>query len=715
MNYYSYLHLLTAIVFFVYGTLAVLKNRKSRLLQFLVWIFGLMFIDSVCQYLVEVQPISNLNVPFFVKISAIVKIFLPPSLVWFVLLFSRQYGMLKNRLFLSLLFVIPILMTLAVISSLGSSIGHNNFGYYHFWSHPVTGIIWLFYLVFTSIFTFWEARGPENDSMDLKRRALSKTFVIGVLIIFTGYFLHEFTLFITKEKFSIYYVNLFALAGSTFLVYALIKNQPILFSSSVLSENILENLAHPIVLLDENLKIRYYNKALVETTAFKPVELIGKAVFKLIPKVGISDDEFIMFSRNGISNVQTELKSLVKDNFKIKLSTKTIFDHSGNFQGIVCMFDPIHKSDTDSLRLLDDEQKVMEAFKASDKGYWYWDIGQRELFFSEEVIRMLGYLPEEKKTWTFTEWGSLLHPEDYERYFSALNSQLKGTSEIFDIQYRIQTKEGKWLWFQDRGGITARNANYEPDRFSGMITDITYQKNLELELQQSHSDLKKSLLLKNKMADFLSTSIREPFNTLIGLTEVARYETQAVALTEYLKSIQQTAQLAYSNLEKMLLVMRTEQMEPVSQKTTFNLDKLLKNSLGKYTQIINSKNIDINYLCPESKKVYHHKAEFQCVVDSLLKQVFTFASPRKVIRLICRENNQGNACVEIQNLSLNISLAKHEIRLQDCMVEELIKIFGSNEEGLAVLFAIWEADRVGIEVRYRDNDSKGKRLQICFL
>ncbi len=82
---------------------------------------------------------------------------------------------------------------------------------------------------------------------------------------------------------------------------------------------------------------------------------------------------------------------------------------------------------------------------------------------------------------------SLVHPEDKQRYFSALHDLGKGRSKELDITYRIVSKEGTYRWVRQ---IAASNSSLGVctggiDKYLFVLIDITVEKEAELALAEA--------------------------------------------------------------------------------------------------------------------------------------------------------------------------------------------------------------------------------------
>lgn len=123
-------------------------------------------------------------------------------------------------------------------------------------------------------------------------------------------------------------------------------------------------------------------------------------------------------------------------------------------------------------------------------GHWYWNIQSNDVVFNPLKVTALGYskdeIPEKVPYEFFTD---KLHPDDYVTAMDKMMQHLKGETPVYEIEYRIKAKDDKWKWFYDRGKVTQRKADGTPLFASGIVFDVTSQKEKEENLEELTSSL----------------------------------------------------------------------------------------------------------------------------------------------------------------------------------------------------------------------------------
>jgi diguanylate cyclase (GGDEF)-like protein/PAS domain S-box-containing protein len=138
--------------------------------------------------------------------------------------------------------------------------------------------------------------------------------------------------------------------------------------------------------------------------------------------------------------------------------------------------------------LLEKEQEAKLDFAwTGNLGHWYFNIKTGTVVFNPLKVEVLGYtmedLPEKVSYRFFTD---KLHPDDYENTMNAMRRNMDGTADVYECEYRLQAKDGSWKWLYDRGKVTQRDANGNPEFAAGIVFDITDQKEKEIQLQSEN-------------------------------------------------------------------------------------------------------------------------------------------------------------------------------------------------------------------------------------
>jgi len=108
------------------------------------------------------------------------------------------------------------------------------------------------------------------------------------------------------------------------------------------------------------------------------------------------------------------------------------------------------------------------------------------LYISPQIKELLGYQVSEWHN-NPTIWKDLTHPDDLEHVLAGIKDYL-ANGEKAVIEYRMKTKDNRWVWFQDES-VVIKDDKGKPLYVHGVLIDITERKNAEQKVKQREAVL----------------------------------------------------------------------------------------------------------------------------------------------------------------------------------------------------------------------------------
>ena len=108
-----------------------------------------------------------------------------------------------------------------------------------------------------------------------------------------------------------------------------------------------------------------------------------------------------------------------------------------------------------------------------------------KIIVSPEWKKQLGYTDKEI-TSDNIEWKNRLHPDDKFSTIEAVNACIQSNESTYEIEYRLQHKDGSYRWILERG-LVHRDHIGKANRVVGTHVDITKQKEVAESIQKSES------------------------------------------------------------------------------------------------------------------------------------------------------------------------------------------------------------------------------------
>ncbi len=241
------------------------------------------------------------------------------------------------------------------------------------------------------------------------------------------------------------------------------------------------------VFADHNWECEFYSTGCEQLFGYTAEELMANKRL-WIAQVPEEDLRRPVLSR--IENTPLEPTGTVEFRFRHK---------DGNIRWIAGIF-TIHRNETEGcwtvtmlttniterkqieIALQTSEERYKLAIQAGRVGVWDWNLKNNETYVDPNLKTMLGYDDGEISD-SISDWHRLMHPEDLKLVLTAIDAYLTGAMPEYEIEHRMQHKDGSFRWFLSRG-VVFRDERGEPERMLGTRTDITERRQVEEALRQ---------------------------------------------------------------------------------------------------------------------------------------------------------------------------------------------------------------------------------------
>lgn len=123
------------------------------------------------------------------------------------------------------------------------------------------------------------------------------------------------------------------------------------------------------------------------------------------------------------------------------------------------------------------------ATQAVSDAIWDWDIQKNSIFWGKGYHRLFGF-PEEMEQVSEDTWQSKIHPEDLpETWQSILDARNNKQTSRWSGEYRFKKFDGSYVPVKENT-VILRDSGGSPIRMVGSLSDISFEKEKELELQK---------------------------------------------------------------------------------------------------------------------------------------------------------------------------------------------------------------------------------------
>jgi PAS domain S-box-containing protein len=137
------------------------------------------------------------------------------------------------------------------------------------------------------------------------------------------------------------------------------------------------------------------------------------------------------------------------------------------------------------------EARLELLLSGTEAAIWDWDVQRRRVSYSPRWKQLRGFAEHEVGD-EEEAWSGGIYPDDRARVEASLQAHFRGETPVFEEEYRVRHKDGRWLWIQDRG-IALRDSQGRVTRMTGSETDISERKETERALQASEQRLRRAI------------------------------------------------------------------------------------------------------------------------------------------------------------------------------------------------------------------------------
>lgn len=133
------------------------------------------------------------------------------------------------------------------------------------------------------------------------------------------------------------------------------------------------------------------------------------------------------------------------------------------------------------LKISDNRYQIAEQLAGF--GHWQWDIDANKTFFSKEASQLLYGNYEEKQLIgdIYSHLGKLVHPDDYDKLYNAIDYAIK--NEITLEQKFRRISQGKEVWMQIKADILQNDQGKKT--LYGVLRDISSEILFSMRLEQN--------------------------------------------------------------------------------------------------------------------------------------------------------------------------------------------------------------------------------------
>lgn len=261
---------------------------------------------------------------------------------------------------------------------------------------------------------------------------------------------------------------------------------------------ILDASSDAIFLLDQHFNILLFNTAAgaLLKEFDRAIPATGQSIKKFLPLqvIDLLESGFVRALQG--ESVQWERRIKVNDRFLwFHVRFIPVYNKQGEVLGVSLNGTDITERKVAEEKLKETSSRLQLATHSAGIGVWQWNIATGQSVWEPEVYKIFDLEADEIPA-THEMRISLIHPEDRERALSVIQGCIY-ENRNYDIEYRIITSLGAVKHISDHGIIQDENGKVV--QMTGVIMDVTQQKEYEASLRERESQLRDSVREKEML------------------------------------------------------------------------------------------------------------------------------------------------------------------------------------------------------------------------
>lgn len=324
------------------------------------------------------------------------------------------------------------------------------------------------------------------------------------------------------------------------------------------------------------------------------------------------------------------------------------------------------------------EERLSYVMKATSDGYWDWDVPSGKTYFSPRYYEMIGYAPDEFEP-CYESWKARIHPDDVEEAMKKLEYCFENKTPNYEIEFRMRTKSGDYLWILGRGMVIARDAGGNPLRMCGTHTDISARKKYEAELIEARKRAEEASCAKSMFLANMSHELRTPMNGIIGFTDILAASGLNDEQREFNDMVKISSRHLLDIINDILDFSRIEARKLTLDKKTFDICETVKNSKLMVETQLKQKNLKLFFdidamICGP---VIGDQLKFRQILLNLLMNAVKFTpAGKKIVVGLERTVTSESGCV------MRLSVADEGIGIAREKLSEIFEMFHQLDSSL---------------------------------
>ena len=252
-----------------------------------------------------------------------------------------------------------------------------------------------------------------------------------------------------------------------------------------------------LFVMDPQGHVCHASEHLLRKLGYRREQVVGAYVgdfMSMRSKVRMIETLFPRLIEQGrLENEPLQLVSAPGSIFEVLLSVTLERDAAGTPLRALSYVEDVTLRLQTERKLAEERKHLLNIVNGTSAGTWELDLITGQDIINETYAQMLGYSVPEMTRQLAGDFFNIVHPEDHEHVSVQWNAHLSGMTTEYEAEFRVQHREGHWVWILSRGKVGARDPGGRALHISGIHLDISARRSaIDMATRAAH-DLQNTL------------------------------------------------------------------------------------------------------------------------------------------------------------------------------------------------------------------------------
>jgi PAS domain S-box-containing protein len=361
------------------------------------------------------------------------------------------------------------------------------------------------------------------------------------------------------------------------------------------------------------------------------------------------------------------------------------------------------------IALKENEQRLKRITESALEGVWEYSIKSDSLYLSARLKEMIGYHGEDSLEEFSAYAQTVLDKEQHTEILSAIEKKLN-EKKSFEFPVKIKFEDQTERWLMIRASISL-NRFGKPQLISGVMIDISAQKNQEKELKDAKEKAEEMMHLKSNFLANMSHEVRTPLNGILGVTQLLEKEGLPEEIKYYLSLQKESGLRLLDTINNILSVSRLEAGREEKDLVPIELNDFISKNSKAFDVLAKQKNLElIVNLCNEDLVIQMNEHLFYQVFNNLMGNAIKFTLQGKIEVSLGKEGEYAILKIKDTGIGISQEFMSHIFEAFEQESTGLNRNFEGSGLGLAIVKRY--IDKIGGEIRVDSIKNEGTQFTL---